>query len=106
MRLLKIGEVAQVIRSKNAGPYELVLDIIFKDKAVYEILRKTAQISGSRIAGLYGISPDEVHRIVWFEPANAVKAVLKRRVVSGAPGDTDVYGAQQHAPLLSLTFEI
>jgi hypothetical protein len=35
-----------------------------------------------------------------------VKVVMPRRLVSGAPGDTDVYGAQQHAPLLSLEFDV
>ncbi len=106
MSAVDIRQIAQVIRSKNAGPYELVLDIIFRDRAVYEVLRTTSQISAARIADLYGVSQEDVHRIVWFAPANAVKVVLQRRIVSGAAGDTDVYGAQQHAPLLSLTFEI
>jgi hypothetical protein len=42
--------------------------------------------------------------IVGFAPANAIKATLRRPLASGAVGETDVYGAQQHAPLLKLTF--
>jgi hypothetical protein len=38
---------------------------------------------------------------VFFEEACAVKATIVRPVVSGDPGETDVYGAQQHAPLLT-----
>ena len=53
-----------------------------------------------------GLSNEEIRRIVWFEPANAVKVVMPRRIVSGAPGDADVYGAQQHAPLLGLNFDL
>ena len=52
------------------------------------------------------VSIEEIRRIVWFEPANAVKVVMPRRIVSGAPGDADVYGAQQHAPLLGLNFDL
>jgi hypothetical protein len=39
---------------------------------------------------------------VWFDPGKALKATLVRSVSSGSVGDTDVYGAQQHAPLLGL----
>ena len=37
-----ILEAAKVIRSKNAGPFELTFDIIFKDREYFELLsRKT-----------------------------------------------------------------
>jgi len=32
----KLTDIAGVIRSKNAGPYELTLDIIFKERDVYQ----------------------------------------------------------------------
>jgi hypothetical protein len=30
---------------------------------------------------------------------------MKRRLPSGALGDGDIYGAQQHAPLLDIEFD-
>jgi hypothetical protein len=101
-----ILDIARVVRSKNSGPYEVVLDIMFKDQGTYETLRETRQIDKARIATAYGLAPDDIHAIVWFAPAHAVKVVMRRRIVSGAPGDSDVYGAQQHAPLLGLDFEL
>ena len=101
-----ILDLARVVRSKNSGPYELVLDILFKDKATFDLIRSSGQFTAQRVANVYGIPVDTIKRIVWFEPANAVKVVMPRRLVSGAPGDTDVYGAQQHAPLLSLEFDV
>jgi hypothetical protein len=44
----------------------------------------------------------DVISVVEFEPALAIKVTIKRARSSGAFGETDVYGAQQHAPLLSL----
>jgi hypothetical protein len=44
--------------------------------------------------------------IIAFAPAKAIKATIKRPLCSGDIGETDVYGAQQHAPLLSLEFEL
>jgi hypothetical protein len=101
--MTKLTDVASVIRSKNAGPYELTLDIIFKDRFWYEQALRQNLINAALIARLYNITEEDVLGIVAFEPANAIKATIRRPMVSGAVGETDVYGAQQHAPLLSLT---
>ena len=101
-----ILDIARVVRSKNSGPYELVLDVMLKDRQTFDALRASGQFTPERIAEAYGVGLDEIRRIVWFEPANAVKVVMPRRIVSGAPGDADVYGAQQHAPLLGMDFEL
>ena len=102
----KILDSARVVRSKNSGPYELVLDIMLKNRELFDALRKSGQFSPERLAATYGVELSEIRRIVWFEPANAVKVVMPRRIVSGAPGDSDVYGAQQHAPLLGMEFDL
>jgi hypothetical protein len=101
-----ILEIARVVRSKNSGPYELVLDIMLKDRALFDALRASGQFTPESLAAVYGVELKEIRRIVWFEPANAVKVVMPRRIVSGAPGDSDVYGAQQHAPLLGMEFDL
>jgi hypothetical protein len=56
------------------------------------------------VAELYGLASDVV-KIHWFEPALAVKVAVPRLVPGGAPGDTDVAGGQQYAPLLSLPLD-
>lgn len=100
----RLTDIASVIRSKNSGPYELTLDIIFNDYAGYEAVKKAGLINEKLICDLYGITPDKVIKIVHFEPAKAIKATIVRPLCSGDLGETDVYGAQQHAPLLSLEF--
>jgi hypothetical protein len=102
--MTRLVDVASVIRSKNAGPYELTLDVIFKDRAWYDRALREDLINPALIARLYGVPLHDVLGIVAFEPANAIKATIKRPMVSGAIGETDVYGAQQHAPLLTLRF--
>ena len=102
--MTRLVDVASVIRSKNAGPYELTLDVIFKERFWFEEAVRAELINRALIARLYGVPEADVLEIVAFEPANAIKATIKRPLVSGAIGETDVYGAQQHAPLLGLTF--
>jgi len=102
----KILKAARVIRSKNSGPFELTLDIMFKNRQYFECFRRGKIITRRKIAGLYGVSPKDILGIIYFEPACAVKITLRRPLPSGAPGDTDIYGAQQHAPLLNLKFHL
>ncbi|HSV93843.1 MAG TPA: DUF4387 domain-containing protein [Desulfobacterales bacterium] len=100
-----ILEEARVVRSKNSGPYELTLDVMFKDKAAFDRARAAGVFTPALVARLYGVAETDVLGVTWFEPATAVKMTLRRRLASGSPGDTDIYGAQQHAPLLSLAWE-
>ena len=99
-----ILEAAKVIRSKNAGPYELTFDIMFKNKEFFEMFKSQQLINRKQMACILKISESDILNLVWFAPANAVKITIKRPMPSGAPGETDIYGAQQHAPLLAIEF--
>ncbi len=99
-----ILKAAQVIRSKNSGPYELTLDILFKDRRHYEMFQRRGIITKARIAALYRRPAKDIFKIVWFDPSNALKITMRRPFPSGHPGETDIYGAQQHAPLLKITY--
>ena len=100
---IPLTRLARVIRSKNAGPFELTLDVLFKTGRGFRLARESGVFTRRRIARLYRVRPGDVLGLLWFEPARAVKVTLRRRIPSGAPGDSDIYGAQQHAPLLALT---
>jgi len=101
---VKLIDIAAVIRSKNSGPYELTLDIIFKDREWYEKVKKAKAIHPGLISKIYGLPEEKILDIIEFDPAGAIKINLKRPIVSGDIGDTDIYGAQQHAPLLGIEF--
>lgn len=99
-----LGELASLIRSKNAGPFLLTFDVMFDDYAAFKLASDNNVITAEVIARLYGLAPDDV-RIVVYEPGLAIKATIPRRTPSGDFGDTDIYGAQQHAPLIQLPVE-
>ncbi len=101
-----IVDATTIIRSKNSGPYELTLDMMFKSREIYEKVRDGGQINEALICGLYKITPDKIVNIVYFDPADAVKVTIARPLCSGDPGETDVYGAQQHAPLLDIILDL
>jgi hypothetical protein len=98
---MQLQEIAQVIRSKNAGPRRLTLDVIFASDADYQRVADSGALSAARIGARYGIPTQQV-AVIPYPLGRAIKIVLPRAVTAGDPGDRDVYGAQQHAPLLDL----
>ena len=101
-----ILDIAKVVRSKNSGPFELTMDIIFKDKASFDKVKAAQAVSKTVVAQAYSIPEKAIRNVIYIDPAWAVKITMDRPMPSGVPGETDVYGAQQHAPLLKLVFEI
>ncbi len=97
-----IGDIAAFVTSKNAGPFLLTLDIVFPDAQTYRRFIALKPLSRAVVAGLYGLTEEDVLDIIEFDPAFAVKITLRRPWGSGAVGETDVYGAQQHVPLMEL----
>ena len=104
--MIALKDVANVIRSKNAGPFELTLDILLKEQEMFEKMRAADIINKQTIAQLYQIPVEDVLSIVYFPNAKAIKATIVRPLPSGALGERDVYGAQQHGPLVGFAFEV
>lgn len=97
-----LGELAEVVRSKNAGPFIVTFDILFGDEETFEAVRSAGMLNRQAVCRLYGVSDNELLGFDFYPFARAVKFSLRRPVGSGGPRDADVYGAQQHAPLLDL----
>ena len=106
MAKYKLTDVSSVIRSKNSGPYELTFDVIFKEFEMYNKVKAANIFNETMFAKLYNIPQSDIISIVYFDPAKAVKITIVRPIPSGALGETDVYGAQQHAPLMGVEFEL
>ena len=98
---MKLWQLTKLIRSKNAGPFELTFDVIFKDHESYAKIRDAGQINSTWFAAVYRVPPESV-AIVNYDAANAIKITIPRPVISGDIDDADVYGGQQHAPLVDL----
>ena len=101
-----LREIARVIRSKNSSPMKLTLDIIFKDRNTFEVVKGKDLINKSVIAKAYQVPESQIEKVIYFDPAIAVKIGMPRLTRSGSPGDTDVYGAQQHGPLLRIELDV
>jgi hypothetical protein len=98
---MKLSDIAQVIRSKNAGPRRLTLDIIFATDDDYQRAAQSPALGPAAIGRLYRLAAEQV-TVIPYPVGRAIKVVMARTIMAGDPGDYDVYGAQQHAPLLDI----
>ena len=97
----KLREVAKLIRSKNAGPFELTFDVIFDSRAAYERVRNAGAINAEWFARVYRLKPELVS-VINYDAASAIKITIPRPTISGDVDDTDVFGGQQYGPLVDL----
>jgi hypothetical protein len=97
-----IADLAVLVRSKNAGPFWLTIDIMFDDEGKYRRVRDSELITRDGIARMFGRNADDII-VVNHDVALAIKVSFPRPQSSGSKYDSDVYGGQQYAPLLSLT---
>lgn len=98
---MQLQDLAQVVRSKNAGPLRLTLDVMFRSDTDYQRALQSPALTAESIGKLYGV-PISAVEIIPYPLGRAIKIVMPRRLTAGDPGDRDVYGAQQHAPLLEI----
>ncbi|MCH9672366.1 MAG: DUF4387 domain-containing protein [Gammaproteobacteria bacterium] len=96
-----LGELADIVRSKNAGALLLTIDVMFDDQDVYARVLKSGAVSRAVVAQLYGVSENAID-IIQFDLVRAIKVTFPRATRSGDPDDGDIYGAQQHVPMLSI----
>ncbi len=99
---MKLYDAAAVLRSKNSGPFELTVDALFDNYEMYSKIKQSGIINKETVSRLYNIDPDYITQIVFFDQAMGFKVTFARSVSSGSFLDRDVYGAQQHAPLIDL----
>ncbi|MEI8035701.1 MAG: DUF4387 domain-containing protein [Betaproteobacteria bacterium] len=101
----KISELAKVCKSKNAGPFEVTIDVMFETKEIFDKVEQTGVLCAALFSKLYNV-PEKAVLFTIYPAALAFKGTIPRCTSSGDIGDTDVYGAQQHAPLLDVEIPI
>lgn len=102
-----LAEIAPVIRSKNSGPYDITLDVVFSSPEIYALTKDSDLLTTATIARLYHLEESEIIWCGFFDQAMAFKATIPRKrggvfVSSGAYMETDVHASQQYAGLLGL----
>jgi hypothetical protein len=100
-----LGALASVLRSKNAGPFEITFDVMFATEDEYNLVKQSGILSAKSAADVLGLPEDDVVWCGYFDPARAFKVTVPRilggrRVASGSFMEKDVHAAQRYLPLM------
>ncbi|KAK6200891.1 uncharacterized protein RJT21DRAFT_119836 [Scheffersomyces amazonensis] len=95
-----LHSLAKVIRSKNAGPFEITFDVIFPDVETFEWVKQSQALSLEKMSKLYNIEENDVIAHLFFRQSLSFKFTIPRKHSSASFYDNDLHGSQQHVPLM------
>lgn len=86
----ELGQVADKVRSKNAGPFWLTIDVFCGSPEAFA--RIAGGVSTERVAAALKVDPATVKRFD-IPALNVIKISLPRPTVQGRHDDRDMHGA-------------
>ncbi|MDB5661097.1 MAG: hypothetical protein JWS10_3712 [Cypionkella sp.] len=98
----ELGELVSKVRSKNAGPFWLTVDVFCDDAIVFE--RVKAGLKDEVVARLFGVDRQLLKRFD-IPSLNVIKFSVPRPVVQGTGADRDMHGAGWGSLLEELQIE-
>jgi hypothetical protein len=104
---MTLGDISAVLRSKNAGPYEITFDVMFESERIYQMVKKVDVLDRSNIARLLGVQEQDIIWFGFFDQARAFKVTIPRLhrgkvVPNGSYMEDDIWAAQRYMPLMNM----
>lgn len=96
-----VQDLAHEVRSKNAGPFWVTMELFMKDAAGYAVVADPGFLDEQRVAELYRVDADAV-QLFRIPELNVVKISFPRPVSQGSLRDRDMHMGQHHVPLAGL----
>jgi hypothetical protein len=93
-----IADLALEVRSKNAGPFWVTMELFMRDTAGYTIVADPGYLNAAVIARLYCVDAETV-QIFRIPALDVVKISFPRPVPQGSLRDRDIHAGQHHVPL-------
>lgn len=102
-----LSDISEILRSKNAGPYEITIDILFFTREIYEGIQNCNVLSAENVSQALNINQKDIIWMGFFEPALAFKVTIPRlrsgkMTSAGSFMEDDVHGSQQHTGIAQM----
>lgn len=94
-----VGEIALKVRSKNAGPFWLTVDIFCGTATAFDEI--SAGLDSGIVARALNVRPDQLKRFD-LSDLNVVKFSAPRPAIQGTRADRDMHGASFAVLIASL----
>ncbi|MES3000703.1 MAG: DUF4387 domain-containing protein [Pseudomonadota bacterium] len=97
----KVSEACSHVRSKNAGPFWITIDLTFPDRATFDRHAEAAALQPAAIASIFKVPTDQVKRFA-IPDLSVVKISYPRPRPQGGALERDMHGGQQYVRLLDI----
>ena len=102
--MARLRDVCRYVRSKNAGPFWITLDLFFDGEDNYARFSNAPALSAEAVGSVYGVDPAQVRRYP-VDSLNVLKISFPRQVPQGGAHERDMHGGQQYVRLLDVELE-
>jgi len=99
--MTRLADVCCYIRSKNAGPFWITVDLFFKDRELFEKWVDSPSLQAAELAQRLGIDTADLRRQALPELAT-LKFAYPRKQPQGGACERDMHGGQQYIWLLGM----
>jgi hypothetical protein len=99
--MTRLTELCRHVRSKNAGPFWITVDLFFDERAHFERCAAADALQPAALAALFGAPAHQVKRFVVPELL-VLKISYPRRRPQGGVLERDMHGGQQYVRLLDV----
>lgn len=99
--MTKLSDICSSIRSKNAGPFWITVDLFFKGAAEWDRHAQSPALAPESLAGLLGV-PAATIKSFLLPDLRVIKISYPRPRAQGGPHERDMHGGQQYVRLLAL----
>ena len=102
--MTSLGELAEQVRSKNAGPFWVTIDLFFDGHESYLRYSQSEALGPATIASLYGTDPAQVKKVP-VENLAMLKISYPRTSPQGGIVERDMHCGQQFVRLLDIELD-
>lgn len=96
-----IEQAAKYVRSKNAGPFWLTIDIFCSSQENFQLFKESATICPETFAQVYHVPADKV-KLYYLTNLNVIKISIPRPEIQGNKYEKDMHSGQQYVQILDL----
>lgn len=96
-----VGDIAYYVRSKNAGPFWVTIDIFCDSDEDFQRFAESSLLTREAVAGAYHVDARDVK--VFFLPLlKAMKISYPRLCPQGGRDERDMHSGQQYIQIMDL----
>lgn len=95
---MRVADYASFVRSKNAGPFWVTMDVFTNKKENYEAIVKSPKFTVENLAKALNSDP-KLLKLFCIESLGVIKVSIPRLSPQGSKYERDMHAGQQYIPL-------